>query len=255
LVAPDGDFETAPVSPTFLFSLNLVCCVSSLAGLRQSVLSPKPYVGGRAMRKSALGFVLASSVLVVSCDGATEQQTTPSAENSFALTAEPDSSASSTAALDATSSSCGGPGQTCCFQGSGLACRVGICLCHGFPDCACPPCGGSGQFCCEGNTCNAGLSCVSKLCKPPCGGSGQACCTGSICNSGLLCTSGVCGPSCGDSGQACCTGSTCNSGLSCASGVCGSSCGGYGQVCCAGNTCKSGQRLVCSNSICTRWIK
>jgi hypothetical protein len=203
------------------------------------------------MRKSSIGFVLVSLILLAGCDGAPEQQTTVSAGKAFAATAgSTDSLASSAAAVATTPTICGGPGQVCCGTYPNYTCQIGSCRINRrfFPSALCPPCGGSGQACCSGSTCNAGLSCLSEVCQPPCGGNGQACCSGSTCDAGLSCVSSVCQPPCGGSGQACCLGSTCDAGLSCLSDVCQPVCGGGGQACCTGNTCDPG--LTCLGTLC-----
>ena len=121
------------------------------------------------MRKSDVGSVLMSLILVASCDGAPEQQTTPAAGIAFAvMPGAPDSLESSAAALASDATTCGEPGQDCCAHHGNYTCRTGSCRINRrfFPPLTrCPLCGGSGQTCCTGNTCNSGLICSNGVCS------------------------------------------------------------------------------------------
>jgi hypothetical protein len=115
---------------------------------------------------------------------------------------------------------CGNHGQFCCCahmddDGSCMdtpVCQNGL-FCndptHGtdISYSKCEACGENGSACCAGNTCNAGLECVTaSLCNPnsifggrcepaTCGNPGQACCAGSTCDTGAVCntTTNTCG--------------------------------------------------------------
>jgi len=125
------------------------------------------------MRKSDIGSVLVSLILVASCEGAPEQRMTPAAGIAVAVTpGSTESLESSSAALATDAATCGELGQECCAHLGNYTCRTGTCRINRrfFPPLTrCLLCGESGQACCAGSLCGVGLSCVSSVCQTACG--------------------------------------------------------------------------------------
>ncbi len=81
---------------------------------------------------------------------------------------------------------------------------------------ACDRCGAQDQSCCAaGQSCDAGLSCVSEVCRAP--GFPDAPCREGHCVGGSVCVRGTCRVDCGHPGAPCC-GEACGEGVVCSSG-------------------------------------